>query len=589
MADQPIQEKPPLKHRGPVEYDLVGMPDRDFDRLCYRLIRLEHPNAIKPTESGDGGADALLPAPGSGYERAWQAKHYPKAIQWAKCRKSLEDAITNYKPAAYTFCFPRDLSGREQQTFDKHFRSGSFEIPVDFWNGSEIQARLTESDAGRRVAAHFFKDDTNQLEEIKRAALAKGELSTVGDALDRMNPIGSFLAESDPYFSYPAAIYEAGGAAKTPVAEGAVMSVEQPSGGLIARVDVVPRDEEALELYGPKGTITFPVETYERLQEAIRRGEATTAENLEVTFEQLPPALRDEIGKPMIGTISFEPDHGRPPKPWDARFIGRLGDVSETLDAKLEPTLPPTGWDGCLEGSFAGLSARILFRRRNEGGQIAVNYNYRLGEAPARDQLKVLRFLDIVSETGSTMQVVDKKDRERDLAFDGGALDDTVDTSALIAFFESLVEIEAWAGRPIPVRPADFTDANFRQVTMIAAAIRRGGFNATFEQVEFALPDETLAVVDSGKELVIEQSFGGKVFGEEINLGRARVEVDGYRVERLGKDEDGNNLVRLRPGNEASSEVFQHISPPTRAKKPPPPPKKRKKRGRSRRRGGRSR
>jgi hypothetical protein len=589
LPDESKQDNTPVSHRGPVEYDLVGMPDPDFDRLCYRLIRLEHPNAIKPTESGDGGADALLPAPGAGYERAWQAKHYPKAIRWTECRKSFEDAIANYEPAAYTFCFPRDLSGREQQTFDKHFRNGRVEIPVDFWNGSEIQARLTESDAGKRVAAHFFKDDADQLKAIERAALAKGELSTVGDALERMNPIGGFLAGSDPYFSYPAAIYEAGEAAKTPVAEGAVMSVEQPSGALIARIDVVPRDEEALELFRPKGTITFPVETYERLQEAVRRGEATSAEGLEVTFEQLPPALSEDIGKPMVGTVSFEPDRSRAPKPWDARFVGRLGDLSETVDAKLEPAAPPSGWDGCLEGGFAGLSVRFLFRRRGEGGQMAVNYSYRLGEASARDQLKVLRFLDIVSEPGSTMQVVDKKDRERELLFDGGALDDDADTSALMAFFECIVEIESWTGERIPVKPADFTDENFRQATSIAAAIRRKGFKARFEQVELALPEENLGVVESGRELVIEQGFGGKVFGKEVDLGQARVQVDEYRVEHLGKDEEGHYRVRLRPVDEESAEVFQHIAPPRRTRRPPPPPRKKKSRGRSKRRGGRSR
>jgi hypothetical protein len=79
----------PLAPRGPVTYAFKAMTDGDFDKMCFRLIRLEFPAAIKPAEVADGGADALLPKPGGGYARAWQAKHYPNAIKWDRCRESL--------------------------------------------------------------------------------------------------------------------------------------------------------------------------------------------------------------------------------------------------------------------------------------------------------------------------------------------------------------------------------------------------------------------------------------------------------------------------------------------------------------------
>jgi hypothetical protein len=47
--------------RGPVKYDLLDMPEDEFELLCFRLIRLEYPAIEKPSESSDGGADALLP------------------------------------------------------------------------------------------------------------------------------------------------------------------------------------------------------------------------------------------------------------------------------------------------------------------------------------------------------------------------------------------------------------------------------------------------------------------------------------------------------------------------------------------------
>jgi hypothetical protein len=577
-----------VKARGPVEYDLAGMPDKQFDLLCFRLIRLEHPDAIKPKEAGDGGADVLLPKPGGGYGRAWQAKHFPNRIGWPACRKSLADAIKNYKPDRYTFCFPRDLSGTEQRTFDKHFRNSEIQIPVDFWNGSELHSRLTESDAGTTVADHFFKDDADQLEAIKRAALAKGELSTMGDALERMNPIGDFLAKKDPFYSYPAAIYEAG-KATTPVASGAVMSIEQSSGGVVARVDVVPNDDEAMELFAPKGKFTLPRETYERLEDAAKRGESVTAEGVEVVFEQLPPALSEDIGKPMTGTVSIEPLPARPaPTPWDARFSAERDGVKAQLDTFLEPVRPPEGWDGCLEGSYGGLTTRFLFRHQGDSGQLGVRYQYQLNTDPARNQLRALEFLNVVAADGGTVKVVDKRDRERELTLDTGAPDDTGTPDALVAFLESIVEIEKWANIRFSIDPDSFTDANFRQVATIAATIRRGGFNGRFENAELSVPPNKMKALESGKELVIEQSFAGEVLGQEVDLGRARAVIDNYQVEYRGTESDGSQIVRLVPGTDADAKVFQQITRPARAKKPPPPPRRKQRRSRGRRRGGRS-
>lgn len=237
--------EPPLKPRGSTAYDFKAMADADFDRMCFRLIHLEFPDAIKPAEVGDGGADALLPKPGGGYARAWQAKHYPAAIKWGECKKSLADALKNYHPDRYTFCFPRPLTKRELGTFDKHFRNAESPIPVDHWNSEELAIRLGRSPEGLVIARHFFADDSDQLEAIKRAAIAKRSLDTPSDALEHLRPAGELLASSDPYFSYPAAVYQEGGP-EMPVAEDAVMSITQSEGGIVSRLDV-----SALNAYRP--------------------------------------------------------------------------------------------------------------------------------------------------------------------------------------------------------------------------------------------------------------------------------------------------------------------------------------------------
>jgi hypothetical protein len=336
--------------------------------------------------------------------------------------------------------------------------------------------------------------------------------------------------------------------------------------------------------------MTLPRESYEKLQEAVRRGEPVTAEGIELTFEQLPPALSDEIGKPMVGSVSFEPGRGAaPPAPLDGKFIAERDGRKERLDVKLTPVDPPAGWEGCLEGRFGGMTVRFLFRRRGEGGQLGATYNYRIDTSPAREQLHALRFLDLIAEDGGTLRVVDKRHPERDFTLDTGAPDDSGDPSALIAFLEGVVAIEDWAGKSIQIGPESFTDANFEQVGAIAGVIRRGGFQSRFEQAELLLPPEELEVVERGKDLVVEQDFAGKVLDQEIDLGRARAVIKEYAVERNGTDSSGNIRVRLVPKGEAGAEVYQRIERPAKARKPPPPPRKKKRRNRGKRKGGRSR
>lgn len=45
----------------------------------------------------DGGADALLKRRGGG--RAWQVKHFPRRIEWAHCRASLDSLVESYDVA----------------------------------------------------------------------------------------------------------------------------------------------------------------------------------------------------------------------------------------------------------------------------------------------------------------------------------------------------------------------------------------------------------------------------------------------------------------------------------------------------------
>lgn len=586
------QDKPkPARARGPITYDLKGQSYGDFELMCFRLIRLDYPKVEKPHDVSDGGADALLAEPG-GYARAWQAKHFPGSINWTECRKSFESALANYEPKQYTFCFPRNLTKAELRTFDKHFRQADNHVLVDYWNGDELQARLSDTDRGRAVAAHFFDDDGEKLDAIKRAALAKGTLDTPHDALERMQPVGEFLAQSDPYFSYSAATYREASPAQTPIAKGAIMSVERSEGGIVSRLDVVPNDAEALDLFAPRGTMTFDAGVYRKLAEGLARGEAVTADDVVVNWEQLPPALSEDIGQPMRAQVTIGPAvKPQPPAPWRARVKVQTGADSAGVDLDLKPVDPPAGWEGCLEGAFAGLTLRILVRRTETGGESTLKYHYSLDSSPARDQLQVLRLLDLAAREGGTMSILDRDGGDRQVSLATGAPEDRDPLYALTAFLESIVEIEDWAGVRLPVGPEKFTNEYFQGAATVAAALRRGGFHILFHQIEVSVTPEEFAGMGQGGPVLIEREISATVLDQEIAIGTTRIELPDSDCEQLVLQPDGRQLVRLTPKGETPAKLLERIVNPKSQRPPPPPPRKGSKsrrRGRRRRRGGRS-
>lgn len=583
------ENKNSVSARGPIRYDLTGMTDTDFELLCHRLVRIEHPDVVKPAESGDGGVDALLPKPGGGYAHGWQSKHFPGRMRWDKCRKSFCDARENYKPERYTFCFPRNLTKTEQQTFDKHFRGEDAEIPVDYWSGDEIQARLTETERGQTIAKHFFKDDGETLAEIKRAVEAKGSLDTPHDALQRMKPIGEYLAAGDPYFTYAGSVY--GDGAETEPPEGAVMSVSESGEGITSRIDVVPNDPEAMELHGPRGKMILPVEAYRRAQEDLARGKDFTFEGVEVIWEQLPPAFSGEVDRPRRADVTIGPVHRLQPAPWDARLTVENEGARAQFDVDLRRIDPPHGWDGALEGLTAGLTVRLLVRRVGSGGQGELKYNYSLARDPARRQLEVLRFLDLAAAPGGTVRIVDRwRGSERQTTFETGATTDTNRPETLSAFLGWVVEIEDWTGHALPVGPDQFNQENFEALGQIAGAINRGGFNVTISEIEFlADPGASSDDLHKSGPIVIRRDLTVDLLGKTIPLGPSQIVLEGYKIEELGLDPKGRRRLRLRPEGEAPTTLMERIGKPKKAKRPPPPParKNRRRRGRSRRKRGR--
>jgi hypothetical protein len=579
--------KPP---KGARTYHLLAMSDADFEALCSRLVRLEHPTVIRPAAPGDGGADMVLPGPGTTYERCWQVKHFTRAINWTQCRESLDRAKETWRPTRYTFCFPRDLRFKEQETFDKRFRGEREGVAVDHWSGDAILARLTGSEEGERVARTFFNDPELDMAKVVRAVQAQGALETGQDALERMLPVGQSLASSDAYFAYPAATHETGQPGHEPPA-GTAMSIIRVDGLVTTRVDAVPRDAEALERYGPEVRVeTTPDEkgtrAAELLQSALQHGHSVSlTEGVEVVVTQAPPAFEQLVGERLTaGTLEVGPAEPLarptppPPPPYHTRISVETDEGPVSLDVTLLPAeTPPPGFDGALVGSYGGLQVSAMFRAVEGGGELKWNFHYTTDESPLRERVAALRLIRALGDSGQAV-ITDRGPSKRpEIRAATPPVQLPQDLRALVAYLEDLLAISDWTGVEFEV--PDFTDGEgAATVARVAKLIRDSGWLVRWSEIELTVGREEMENLSAGqRQLALVRTLAARINNQVVELGFTHVVVTEYQLTVVAEHADGTFAVRLEPPTGDAGEVFERLTkqePQPGKKRPPPPPRK---------------
>jgi hypothetical protein len=529
---------------GPRKLEVGRLTDEDFQELCHRLVRIEYPEA-RSVAIPDGGADTLLPRPTGGWERAWNPKRYTGNIHWSKCKESLGRAVKTYGIARMTFCFARNLTSGQQLQFQKQLVGRHPGVAVDYWDEGEILARLHESEAGQRVAKHYFGDPAHDNELMLRTIRAGGTVDTAGKVIERAAAIGEFLGGHDPFFSYPAYQFEEG-MPTPPLAPGAVMAIGRTEGGSTVRLDAVPRDEDALSKYAPRLRMEFdPSEEGKRAAEtidkAIRQRRAVTVdEGLQITAEQLPPLFGDMIGKPTRGTVVVTPT---PTPPWGAVFHAVSDRGDETFRVRLDPTPePPAGSQVAFRGERNGLIATIKARWvEGRGGQIGIDWSHRIDDSPAREQLRVLKFLEALHGNGE-VTITDDLSGRPELKHPLKARHFGLEQ--LVAFFEDVVVIEDWMGQDIRL-PESADVAETTWVAEIAAAIRRRALKMRWDGSSFAADPKELAHMAPRSAIRIEHDLRMNLLGQNINLGHGVFDVPVAEVHDRGPIEGNFSLHRI--------------------------------------------
>jgi hypothetical protein len=308
----------------------------------------------------------------------------------------------------YTFCFARDLTGKQQQLFEKHLVGRHEGVTVNWWGASRLVGYLLDSPQGERIERRFWGDPKIDTAAVMNALRAGGALETGSDAIARLRAIADFFETHDPYFDYVSTTHPL--SIQPGITPGSVMSVEVTSQDKSVRIDAVPRNRAALDQL-PSGRFIFKDTPegradLERFEQAVRVGGETSLTGTDLEFDRLPQGFRELIAP--VGyeiTITAQIRH---PAPWNAR-ISVATDLGEgEVDIELKPGEPPTDWEHTLIGSVGGLTLRITLRVRDGRGQVGFRWEFQAtdGETVAA-QAQALAFVEALHGDG-TLTITDR-------------------------------------------------------------------------------------------------------------------------------------------------------------------------------------
>lgn len=526
------------------------MPSEDFEQLGHRVVRAAYPDA-RHTGNPDSGADTLLPRASGGWERAWQARRYSRgAIAWARCEDALDDAVVAYAVRHYTFVFARNLSHTQITTFEQRLRWRHDGVQVDYWDLSELLARLDESPEGRRAARSFFGAPQEEVDAAWREAVTLGtsELSTAKDVLGRLRALGAWLARRDDRFAYESHTWE-GGQPQPSVTPGTVMSQVELDETAGRRIDARLRDLGREDVTMPRVNIHFAQgEAGRRAYEATQRATADhiplrLTEGFTVSYEDLPDLWADEARLGTPDELRLEPI--RPPLS-SKRVVLRIstGRAPVVVDMVLQPSALE-GWRSAWRGSVGGFEVDFAVRPSGDRGEGYLQARYELLDgASARQELIGVR-ATLGLQHGGRVAVEDAAHPDAAVEFELSERPTDDQLKALAHILECIVAIEDHTAQRLPV-PSVIAPEEGRVIASAAELVRAKRFVGEIADEYIVPEDHELVAALARSDVVpqIQQDHGIEVFGRTLWLGHLVYPISDYEVSR--QVSSGGSVV-LRP------------------------------------------
>jgi hypothetical protein len=533
---------------GPPPIDFRLLSGENFEDLCVLVILMEHP-AAERIRAPDGGADVVLAsatAPGK-FDRCWQVKRFTGQISWSKCEESLDRACEKFAPSHYTFMFARDLTQPMRRRFTERLEIRHPGVKVDYIGAAGIVSKLLSSSQGERIANRFYADATANgaalMAALRAVAAAGGPLETADDVASRLAAIAEFLDKQDPYFEYGMSTRPR--SVPPPVVPGSVLARETLLGESVERIDVFPRNTDALGQFAPSMQIVFEDSARgraaaEELESVLLHGgDLELSAGAWAEFTRLPKLFESDVGGRLEGVRIIVPQEAI-----SARLMIRTHERTISRDIELVRRRPPNGWDACMAASLSGAELEIALRRKKSGGGQG-RFNWKLLPAASnRDRLGALEVTVAIAQPG-TLAIERRADGVDLFREDLRKRRLPAWVTSLQTVLAAVVDIEEWIGNVVTL-PEHLSRDDLRDLGEIASIVRGRGSKMRFESVDLSIPPEKFAWGAERYGLRIEQQVSHELFGEVIDLGFLVGELEA--VATVGApDEDGNLPVRLEP------------------------------------------
>lgn len=547
--------------KGPTEHPLGGLTPDQFEALVFLLAREEFSEVVR-IRAKDRGLDARRPDGSGATLRGWQAKRFTGEINWQQCQESVRRAIAFWRPPRVTFAFPKLLSAKEQEDFRSKLIEEFPRIRLDWWDGGELQARMRDTEGGRRAAAWLFDNLEASEEKMRRALAVGGELADARQAAERVAEIQGYV-DRDPHLHYTIVSADKN-APDTPPAAGTIISLEAEFGSKQVRFDGSERYPGAAVDAGLAGRLIFSDDEQGRrarkaIDTAAESGEPVTiTSGLESSFERVPVGLRGLLPEgPTAGTFEIYPaealEPGDRPAAETMSLLVRSGGAE--LGIVLTPLDPPVGQTGLLVGSVGGLELQLNFHGQPGDGEIEMGWRWTPGEGSALEQLLAARLM----LAAHRLQPVELFDPGLDRVVVSAVMDELDDQDQRVAEIEKeiaylgfVAEVEAWIGKPL-YPPSVPSDADAKVLGELIGRIRNPTVEGTWKRLELTMtnpPEHKRFVV------AVVRPIYAPLFGQTHYVGGELVAIPEAQLESEHVNASVGDTVAIVPGADDSVSVI---------------------------------
>ncbi len=553
-----------------MSYALTALTPDQFEVLAFLLAREEFPGTVHIRQN-DYGLDARLADRQGKTVRGWQAKRFTGPIAWSQCQDSARRAIAFWRPVRMTFVFPKILSGSEQDQFREQLIERFPLIALDWWDATEVEARMRDTPGGQRAADWLFSNPEADAEAMRRALAVGGELSNAAQAAERIAEVQRFIGR-DPHLQFVTIASEEG-VPQPPPAEPTILSMEATIAGHRIRFDGSERYPGAAADAGLGGTLFFDTDeegtqalaAFERISREGGTMEASSG--ITADFGRVPLGLRGLMPEGRVTgsfqiTASTEP-LASPQIP----VLLRAGDTE--LGLVLGAGDATDGWDFTLAGSAGGLDVTLPMRKRDDTVDMTLRWHWRLGEGDAIEQLLAAQIVLAAYRSSDIDMLATTEDRVVAVAsmhLPDDAEHHIADLESICRYLEYAAEAQAWLGTPIQpaARP---TDSDLATLNQLIGRIRHPEADGTWDRVEVTL--STPPPFGGGPfAALLRQPIYGDLFGHRQYLGREAVDLPEARIRPFTGSEAPGDRVTIIPAG-ATNQVRVMFASPTTVPEPP--------------------